>query len=1626
MDLRSNLKLASFDGGGIRGLSQLGIMSNIMHRLNWDRHLNGDEPLLPCEHFDLIGGSGTGGIIAIMLAKLRMTVEDASEEFCTLLDVFKGLDATPQERTQMLKERMEDIMKRRELPANTRLLEGAQPQSCQCFVVASLRANASTRICLRSYPVPTHPTSNITIIEAMLATCAMQPSFSPVKLGPKYKETEYIGASLGANNPIHDVINEAHSLFGKESTVASILSVGSGHPGIITIPSNGGEDKMYKVMREIMNDCMEKAREIKQKIGRAGIYFRFSVEQGMQNDHPTQVTDPGWIAAQTESYLEEQVDQLDAFTKGFKDAIYTVRLDHLKPGNVEVVSTEGIPMIGTDAASKMYEDTILAKLKPLNLEYGSPIDECLPGTRQDILSTIIAWAVDINAPNIFWLEGYPGIGKSAIAATLVEKFRKSNRLGSSFFFRRELANVMTVNALWRTVAHDLGRRYPSIRKPLIAKISANESIVTTVNVDSLFSELIQEPLIACNPTSAEGSPIIVIDALDECGGLDGQHSIQRINLIRTLKTWSTLSKTFKLVVTSRRESDISCLFASTNHRSLEIPTENLGNMAPSNDIERFLEYHFGRITAQYPNELPADWPGHPLIKELARMANGLFIWVVTILKILSQGEPQEQLSRILAGAGAGGLTTLYSWILKASFPVPSEKVIKSFHSIVGTIILAKDPLPISSIGELCSIDQPTVKYILNGLQSVLYQRIVPRFKHQSFVDFLIDQTGCPPAFLIDLKHQTHNLAIKSLQVMKTNLRFNICELKSSYHRNSEIPDLDIRIRYHITPHIRYSAAFWASHLADTSFDPELLELVQDFMENRFLFWLEVLSLTKRVNTGSSAIQSLIDQLRANNQDDHMARDMKKFLAAFGGVILQSVPHIYVSALPFLPRSSAIRKHYIGHYPRTIDILSGGEDNWPAIQNILLGHTSTVQSVAFSPDGRRIVSGSDDMTIRVWDAETGEVVAGPFQGHIERVNSVSFSPDGRRIVSGSDDMTIRVWDAETGEVVAGPFQGHIGRVNSVSFSPGGRRIVSGSDDMTIRVWDAETGEVVAGPFQGHMGRVNSVSFSPDGRRIVSGSDDWMIRVWDAETGEVVAGPFEGHTALVRSVAFSPDGQRIVSSSFDRTVRIWGVETGEKVASPFEGHTNLVDSVAFSPNGRRIVSGSADQTVRIWDAEMGEAVARPFEGHTAWISSVAFSPDGRRIVSGSDNKTVRVWNAEMGGITPFLELKFGPFQLSLGPWLAKRVRKKVAVNSFEGHTHSVRSVAFSRDGRRIASGSWDKTIRVWDAETGEVVAGPLQGHTDSVHSVVFSPDGQCIVSVSSGRTVQVQVWNPETGRVVVSQFENLSELLEPVVLSPNGPWFVSGSHNRMIRVWNAETGEVVAGPFQLYINCHISLALSPDGRHVASGSTDETIRVWNAETGEAVALPFEGHNDWVTSVAFSPNGRRIASGSRDTTIRVWDTETGKVIADPFEGHTDGLTSVAFSGDGRRIVSASYDKTIRVWDAETGEVVAGPFQGHTDSVNSVVFSPDGRLIASGSDDMMIRVWNLKDTNPDLPLFANTSYMEDGWILGPNSELLFWVPPTLRTGLWRPGNTTVIGKMATRLGFKNFAHGESWTRCK
>jgi WD40 repeat protein len=234
----------------------------------------------------------------------------------------------------------------------------------------------------------------------------------------------------------------------------------------------------------------------------------------------------------------------------------------------------------------------------------------------------------------------------------------------------------------------------------------------------------------------------------------------------------------------------------------------------------------------------------------------------------------------------------------------------------------------------------------------------------------------------------------------------------------------------------------------------------------------------------------------------------------------------------------------------------------------------------------------------------------FAGHIDRVWSVAFSPDGKHIVSGSWDRTVKVWDAQTGQQALS-LEGHTNAVLSVCFSPDGKRLVSGSGDWTLKVWDAQTGQQVL-ELKGHTGLIWSVAFSADGKRITSGSSDQTVKVWDAQTGQQVL-ELNGHTSGVSSVSFSADGKRIGSGSSDQTVKVWDAQTGQQVLE-LKGHTGEVRSVAFSLDGRTIASGSDDWTVRLWDAVTGDLIAwRPFQGA---IRSLWFHPKAQQLSVADD--------------------------------------------------------------------------------------------------------------------------------------------------------------------------------------------------------------------------------------------------------------------------------------------------------------------------------------------------------------------------------------------------------------------------
>ena len=448
-----------------------------------------------------------------------------------------------------------------------------------------------------------------------------------------------------------------------------------------------------------------------------------------------------------------------------------------------------------------------------------------------------------------------------------------------------------------------------------------------------------------------------------------------------------------------------------------------------------------------------------------------------------------------------------------------------------------------------------------------------------------------------------------------------------------------------------------------------------------------------------------------------------------------------------------------------------------------------QSVAFSPDGSRLVSGFQDGTVRLWDvANQTEVVT--LEGHTHWVISVSFSPDGVLLAStgGWEDPTVRLWDAATQTEVA-TLRGHTSEVRSVAFSsPEGATLASGSSDRTVKLWDVATQTEVA-TFKEHRDGVRSLAFSPDGVTLISGAADGAVLVRDLETGNVAG--FSGHGSL-SSMAFSPDGTLLASGFGDGTIRLWDAATRIPIAT-LEGHKSGIGSVSFSFDGAVLASGSWDRTVRLWDVKTRELV-ETLEGHTSGVSSVSFSPDGAILASagGWNDATVRLWD----------------------------VGTREPIGTLEGHLNEVRSVAFSSpDGAILASGGGyeDKTVKLWNVTTRELIAS-LEDHTGSVNSVVFSTDGKTLASGSSDR--MVRLWDVAT-RTPISSLDNRSSVYS-LAFSSDGAMLVSGTWGS-VKLWDVETREQI-GEMQGHTGWVHSVAFTRDGATLVSGSGDGTVLLW----------------------------------------------------------------------------------------------------------------------------------------------------------------------------------------------------------
>ncbi|KAB5589983.1 hypothetical protein CTheo_6570 [Ceratobasidium theobromae] len=1276
-------------------------------------------------------------------------------------------------------------------------------------------------------------------------------------------------------------------------------------------------------------------------------------------------------------------------------------------------------------ANEHLVNTRLESLAPAKLaSYDSTLSTeihrrtCTEGTRTAVLSGMDKWSNDPDAPELYWMDGMAGTGKTTIACSFSKKLEERKQLAASFFCTRSSPECRQVSRIIPTIAYQLARYSISFQCAL-CQVLGNEPDIGTKNVAKQVERLLKEPLHQVRKM-IPNNLVVVIDALDEC---EDRHGVK---LVLDLLFKFAPDLPLKFFVTSRPEPEIyeKMIIQSQSSREV-IHLHEIEKSLVEADIELYLR-----------EELSFMKPTVDEVNQLVGRSGNLFIYAATLVRYIRPAkrsvDPQRRLWSVLeitsdSTSRYAEVDALYMAVLRS---VLEEEGLDAGESedvrlVLQTVLCSQEPVSVETLTALTGMK--TNRRTLSALQllrSVLHfsdtNGLVSIF-HASFPDFMFDKERSS-LFFCDVGKHNAVLARKCFEVMEAQLRFNICKLESSFIPDSMVASLDHRIKQHISPTLSYACRYWGDHLrlAGYSMANEICTALEEFLAVRLLFWMEVLNLKRETGVGIQILVMAKIWLQAGNSSLDLVRfvdDAQSFVTSYAAnPVSESTPHIYVSSLPLCPRSSTVFQHYQKRTRDMVELTGGGMEQreTAALASWAIG--APIRSVSYSSDGTRVAFGCDDGTVGVRNAYDGTSIVAPFKPHNDKVLSVCFSPDSTRVVSGAQDSTVRLWNAHDGSLVNVSFTGHSGGINAVAFSPDGLLIVAGAADHTTRIWRAADGSPVGGPLEGHTRWVRSVGFSPDGKRIVSGSGDNVIRIWNIDDGVLVFDPIKGHTGVIYSVAYSPDGKHIASGSADKTVRVWHAQTGASAVKPMEGHIAEVNSVAFSPDSTRIVSGSSDFTIRVWSLHKGTLIAGPFGGHIDMVLSVSFSPDGMRVVSGSYDRTIRVWN----------------------------IRDDLPVaRQFEGHTNGIWSVAFSPDGASIASGSSDRTLRAWSAKDGAPIVGPFEGHTERIWSVAFSPDGGRIISSSADRSIRV--WNTQNGTSASGPLKGHTEAVNAVAYSSDGVHIASGSRDRCVRIWDLVNSKLVAGPLKGHSDVVISVAFSPDGTRLVSGSYDSTLRIWSAPKGDLVAGPFREHAGWVMSVSFSPNGTHVASGSKDSTIRIWDSKnkSGSPVIGPFIGHSDMVHSVAFSPDGMSLVSGSKDRTVRVWRVLDGALIAGPFYGHSQWVTSVAFSSDGVHIVSGSNDHSARMWNIHnalhptpasntvttnvsrspvDNRPANTNFDNWTVSPDGWIIK-DGHLLFWVPLEVLRSLLTPHCTFIISRSGSiEINFTRALLGDRW----
>ncbi|KAF8748944.1 WD40 repeat-like protein [Rhizoctonia solani] len=1034
-----------------------------------------------------------------------------------------------------------------------------------------------------------------------------------------------------------------------------------------------------------------------------------------------------------------------------------------------------------------------------------------------------------EAGKICWMNGMAGTGKTTIACTVCSRLDKSNQLGASFFCSRVIPGCRQVQHIIPSIASQLA----SFSRPFqcaLAKVLEEDCDAHTRPLSIQYQKLIIDPLKAVE-ISLPKDLIVVIDALDEC------ESVTAIEQILELILSTTHRLPIRFLLSSRPEREITEKMTGRPNGQDEarLVLHNLDSNTVKADIGTYMREELKGVPLKdsewtsiidrcgqsvkvvidsgstsmgngdertidelYKTILDNVFKESELTKANRRTIRAILEMVVCIREPMSL----DAMAGLLRLDSVEEVDALLGPLRSVLNVTKKTRLVTTLHASFPDFILSQD----RSNHYYCNLNTWNTTMAEACLK--LIDATKPRFNICRLPSsFLLDKQvddldqrvaqSISPGLVYACRYWTAHLSLGEESVMNLtkNMRYAtpIIQSVENWCIQRNVPEHMTKLAHDAsqfvstyanhplsqsTPHIYASMLpFWPrSRPLSAAYMPRISGLVQPTgtaIDRRRRAPIA----TWKVST--SGVMSI-----------GLSRDGRR-LAAPSADSINLYDTTTGESMLNLTEERTKNVYYVAISPDGSKVAFFTE--------LLPDGMSGGRSLAFSPDGSHVacglrkgescflptvclISGSKDKIVRVWDVQAGQPVCTPFEGHIASVWSVCYCLTDSRVASGSSDKTIRVWDPQTGKTVLGPLTGHSNGVSCVAFSHNGALIASGSSDRTIRVYETHTGHTVLGPLEGHTSCINSIIFSPESTHLFSCSEDGTVRVWniqDLHTPDAVT-TTPSMPLPICSIRYSHSGTRVVSGLKDGSIHVWDVATSQLVLGPLHGHDRGVSSIDYSGDDRYIASGSGT-TLRIWNGLTGQDMHGPMEGHDDFVNCVRFSPDSTVVVSGSYDCTVRIWDVNTGQQVGQLFNRAGPI-LSVGissdghrRYHARWPNRRPQVLCF--------FVEFSPDGTHLVSGSYDESVKIWDAETGEQVIAC--GESGGVHSALVS-------SVS---------------------------------FSPNGLYVASGSDDHTVRVWDSQNGKLIYGPLKGHTSGVECIQFSPDGSHLVSCSEDCTIRFWD---------------------------------------------------------------------------------------------------------------------------------------------------------------------------------------------------------